>query len=215
MITSIQIVKCKLIGICGHASAGKDTVGDYLNQTRDNTYKLSFADSLKEAAAAMFGIPVMEFYNPKYKESPNNFWGISPRQIAQFFGTELVRENLGRLLPDVAENFWITRMVNRITGEGDQPEYTEDDVVIIPDVRFQNEYDWVISQGGIIIHLTRDGANGRVGIPGHASEAEINFTSPERTYMLDNNSTKEVLHEKVDKLITHAKIYPFSDLDTL
>jgi len=213
MITPIQFIKPKLIGICGHAGAGKDTVGDYLHKTRDNTYKLAFADPLKDAAAAMFGIPILEFYDPDYKEVPNEFWGVSPRQIAQFFGTEMVRENLGRLLPDVAENFWVTRMVNRITGQGEQTEYDEYDVVVITDVRFQNEYDWIISQGGIIIHLTRPGADGTVGIPGHASEAGLQFASPEQTYRLYNNLTLEFLYEEVNKIVTNANIYPFSNPD--
>lgn len=211
MITPIQIVKPKLIGICGHAGAGKDTVGQYLVSTRDNTYKLAFADPLKTAAAEMFGIPLLEFYDPDYKEVPNDFWGVSPRQIAQFFGTEMVRENLGRLLPDVAENFWITRMIHKLTGQGAQVEYDEDDVVVITDVRFQNEYDWIISQGGVIIHLTREQADGTVGIHGHASEAGIDFTEPDRTYSITNNSTPEVLYEEVDSIVKQADIYPFSN----
>lgn len=211
MITSVQIVKPKLIGICGHAGAGKDTVGDYLNKTRDNTYKLAFADPLKEAASAMFGIPILEFYDSDYKEVPNDFWGVSPRAIAQFFGTEMVRENLGRLLPDVAENFWVTRMIHRLTGQGEQVEYDEDDVVVITDVRFQNEYDWIVSQGGIIIHLTRDRADGRVGIPSHQSEAGFDYHEPDQTYLLVNNSTLEDLYAQVDSIVKQANLYPFSN----
>lgn len=213
MITPITIVKPKLIGICGHSGAGKDTVGDYLHRTRDNTYKLAFADSLKEAASAMFGIPILEFYDPDYKEVPNDFWGVSPRQIAQFFGTEMVRENLGRLLPDVAENFWVTRMIHRLTGQGEQPEYDEYDIVVITDVRFQNEYDWIVSQGGIIIHLTRTGADGTVGIPSHQSEAGVHCHCEHQTYFLDNCSTLEVLYADVDDIMKRANIYPLYNPD--
>ena len=206
-----QVIKCKLIGICGHSGAGKDIAGEYLHKTRDNTYKLAFADPLKAAASEMFGIPILEFYDPDYKEVPNEFWGVSPRKIAQFFGTEMVRDTLHKLIPEVADNFWVTRMAHKLTGQGEQVEYDEDDVVIITDVRFQNEYDWIIAQGGIIIHLTRPGADGTVGIPGHASEAGISFTEPDRTYTFDNNSTQEFLHAELDIIIKQANIYPFSN----
>jgi hypothetical protein len=210
MITPIT-VKCRLIGICGHAGAGKDTVAHYIHETHDNTWKLSFAEPLKAAAAEMFGIPVDHFYDPDFKEVPDPFWGVSPRKIAQFFGTEMVRGTIHDLIPEVASHFWISRMIHKLTGQGEQVEYDEDDVVIISDVRFQNEYDWIISQGGIIIHLTRPGADGTVGIPGHASEAGIHFHAPEQTYLIHNNLTLEFLYEEVGKIITHANIYPFSN----
>jgi len=206
-------VDCKLIGICGHAGSGKDTVGFYLKEKHDNTYKLAFADPLKEAAAQMFGVAVDVFYDSE-KEVRNDFWGVSPRQMAQFFGTEMVRETIPKLLPEVGSNFWVRRMVQRLTGAEYTVPYDSDDVVVITDVRFQNEYDWIVSQGGIIIHLTRTGADGTVGIPGHASEAGIDFHHEHVTYTLDNNSTLEKLYEDVDDTIKRANIYPFSNPDS-
>ena len=206
-------VDCKLIGICGHAGAGKDTVGKYLIDTRDNTYKLAFADPLKMAVKEMFGVMEDDLYDSVMKERPNNFWGVSPRQMAQFFGTEMVRDTLPKLIPDVGQNFWVHRMVQKLIGAENQVEYDSDDVVVITDVRFQNEYDWIINNGGIIIHLTRTGADGTVGIPGHASEAGIHFHAGMQTYSLDNDTTLEALYEKVDTIIAHANIYPFSNPD--
>lgn len=207
-------VDCKLIGITGHARSGKDTVGQYLCGKHDNTYKLAFADPLKMAVKEMFGIFEDDLYDSVMKERPNNFWGVSPRQMAQFFGTEMVRETLPKLIPEVGENFWVHRMVQKLIGAENQVEYNEDDVVVITDVRFQNEYDWIVSQGGIIIHLTREGADGTVGIPGHSSEAGIDFHHEHMTYTLDNNSTLEKLYEDVDDTIKRANIYPFSNPDS-
>lgn len=206
-----KTVACKLIGICGHARSGKDSVGAHLCKTHDNTYKLAFAGALKSAAAQMFGIPEDNFYDDVFKERADEFWGISPRQMAQFFGTEMVRETLPKLIPTIGADFWVHRMVHHLNGQGESCLYDEDDVVVITDVRFQNEYDWIISQGGIIIHLTRAGADGTVGIQGHASEAGIQFTSPDQTYLLVNESTLEDLYAKVDGIITLANIYPFSN----
>jgi len=206
-------VSCKLIGIHGRARSGKDTIGKYLHDTRDNTWKLSFADPLKRAAAMMFGIPEDVFWDDELKETADDFWNVSPRQIAQFFGTEMVRENVGKLIPSVGQDFWVYRMAHCLNGLGEQVEYDSDDVVVIPDVRFQNEYDWITAQGGIIIHLTRPGADGMVGISGHASEAGLKFTAPDNTYLIVNNGTLEELYEEVDRVITKANVYPFSNPD--
>jgi len=206
-------VKCKLIGICGHAGAGKDTVGNYLRERHDNTYKLAFADALKQAVRQMFGVDEDALYETHLKEIPDPFWGVSPRQMAQFFGTEMVRETIGKLIPEVGDKFWIHRMVQKLNGLGEHLEYDSDDVVVITDVRFQNEYDWIVSQGGIIIHLTRTGADGTVGILGHSSEGGVRCHCEHQTYFLDNCSTLEVLYADVDDIMKRANIYPFSNPD--
>lgn len=207
-------VACKLIGICGHAGSGKDTVADYIRHAHDDTWKLAFAKPLKEAAAKLFGIPLDAFTETDWKEVSDAYWNLTPRQVAQFFGTEMVRETAGKLLPGIGSDFWIHRLIMTLRGEDESCEYTEDDVVIIPDVRFQNEYDWIIDQGGIIIHLTRPGADGTVGIRGHSSEGGIVNMAPLQTYELYNLGTLEELYEKVDKIIDEANVYPFSNSDS-
>ena len=204
----------KLIGICGHAGSGKDTVADYIRHAHDNTWKLAFAKPLKEAAAILFGIPLDAFTETDLKEVPNTYWNLTPRAAAQFFGTEMVRETVDKLIPGIGPDFWIHRLIMTLTGADESCVYTEDDVVIIPDVRFQNEYDWIIDQGGIIIHLTRPGADGTVGIPGHSSEGGIVNMAPLQTYELYNLGTLEELYAKVDKIIDEANVYPFSNSDS-
>ena len=201
----------KLIGICGHAGCGKDTVASYLHSTRPNTWTESFATPLKIAAAAMFGISIDFFTDLNYKELPHEYWKVSPRQMAQFFGTEMVRNTMHALLPDVAHNFWVARLEAVLANQIGDVEYTTDDVVTIPDVRFQNEYDWVLQQGGIIIHLTRPNADGIVGIPSHKSEQGIGFKhTPERNYLVENNTSLDDLYATIDGIVSVAKIYPLN-----
>lgn len=209
-----KTVACKLIGIHGHAGAGKDTVADYIREKYDNTWKLAFAGPLKSSAASLFGLPVEAFNERAVKEQADPWWGISPRQMAQFFGTEMVRETMGRLLPDVGADFWIYRMEGILNGVLDSEEYTADDVVIIPDVRFQNEADWIWKNGGIVIHLTRAGADGIVGIPSHPSEGSIEFHNWDAAYLLYNNGTLEALYNEVENILTATRMYPFSDPDS-
>lgn len=211
---SYPTVSCKLIGIHGHAGSGKDTVADYIRFTRENTWKIPFARALKEACVRLFGMPLESFHELELKEAVHPYWNISPRQAAQFFGTEMVRETLPRLLPTIGSNFWIHRLAMTLNGLDESMPYDSDDVVVIPDVRFQNEYDWIIANGGIIIHLTRPGADGIVGIPSHASEAGILHTCPERTYPLSNQGSLDDLHAKVEDILTEANVYPFDNPDS-
>lgn len=201
----------KLIGICGHAHSGKDTIASYLHKTRSNTWTEPFAAHLKAAASVMFGIPIDNFNDNEYKEIPDDYWKVSPRQIAQFFGTEMVRNNISALLPGIAHHFWVYRMEAVLSNQLGDVEYDTNDVVVIPDVRFQNEYDWVLAQDGIIIHLTRTGADGTVGIHGHESEHGIGFPhTPERNYYLENNGRLDDLYAITNGIVSAAKIYPLN-----
>lgn len=192
----------KLIGITGHAGSGKNMVASFICNTFQNHYEESFATPLKDAAAAAFGIPRHHFDDRELKETPDDYWNVSPRKIVQFVGTELFRNSIGGLVTSEA-SFWINRTVKRLTNlyipEG-QGEYESTDTVVIPDVRFQNEYDFVIANGGIVICLTRPGFTGDVGIPNHASEQSIKF-KPERTYQCVNNSTPTALYKQISDII--------------
>jgi hypothetical protein len=191
----------QLIGIHGHAGVGKDTLALYLADKHENVWGESFARPLKDACAAMFGIPRDYFDDPDYKNQLISYWKMSPRVIAQFFGTEIVRANYG---PD----FWIDRLNQKLSNQQiDGPEYNSDDTVIITDVRFQNEYNWIIANGGVIIHLTRPGADGKVGIPNHSSEAGINLHNKEKTRAITNDSTLEVLYSKVDQALHDLNVF--------
>lgn len=197
-----------LIGIHGHAGSGKDTVAEFISTTYKDHYIESLAGPLKNAAAAAFGVARELFDSPELKEQNIPFWGVSPRKIAQFLGTEMFRDCTPKLIPDIESNFWISRLELRLTNQyepDDEGSYESHHTVIIPDVRFQNEYNWVVDNGGIIIHLTRPGADGTVGIPSHQSEASIDLNTKERTYECENNGTLTELHRKIANILIAAK----------
>lgn len=197
-----------IIAITGKAGSGKDTIAQYLCSRYLNTYTESFAAPLKRACAEAFGIPLEDFHSTIRKELTNPLWGVSPRKIAQFVGTEMFRESLKNLIPG-AESFWVNRMSKLLAGQlatETDGIYDSDDNIVIPDLRFQNEYEFVASNSGIIIHLTKPGADGTVGIPNHISEAGIEFTHPHKTYYLHNDSSLEALYGKVEFILTQAKL---------
>lgn len=188
----------KLIGLHGKAGSGKDTVSDFLIGTYKDMYPESFAGPLKKGLAEIFGIPFECFENRELKETSDPYWNRTPRYLTQFFGTEVMRTNFGA-------DFWIKRLALRLNADSDtHPEwgaYDSNDTVVISDVRFQNEYDWVIANQGIIIHLTREGADGTVGIANHPSEQDINLHNKERTYVCENNGTIIELKRKIANII--------------
>jgi len=188
----------KLIGLHGKAGSGKDTVAEFLTRTYKDMYPEAFAGPLKKGLAEIFGLPIEHFEQRDIKELTNPYWDKSPRYLAQFFGTEVMRKYFG-------DDFWIRRLALRLNADDSHhPEwgaYADTDTVVISDVRFQNEYDFIIANQGIIIHLTRDGADGTVGIANHASEQDINLHNKERTYVCENNGTIIDLKRKIANII--------------
>lgn len=79
----------------------------------------------------------------------------SPRQAYQWFGTELMRDR-------VSQNIWID-MASKFCDSNIR--------VVVPDVRFNNEADFIHSRHGLLMHIDRDGIQGAVNA--HASEAGI------------------------------------------
>ena len=202
----------QLIGLMGRAGTGKTTVLEYLGEAYKNVWGENFADPLKRAASQAFGIPLSHFHDRELKEEPNEFWGVSPRQIAQFFGTELFRTTIQDLIPASQSDFWIRRLHGLLTQtqfiSETEGAYCEGDTIVIGDVRFENEADYIFQNNGIIIHLTRPQATDTVGIPNHASEQPI-FIDPKyrrNYYVVNNAGTFDSLEETIDRIIAHSCI---------
>lgn len=150
-----------LIGVHGAAEAGKDTVAAMLRSVLGTLYIDSFARPLREAYVALFGqalgFTIDDLYKPEFKRQVNVLTNRTHREELQLLGTEHFRDGTGNL--DIWVHNLYKRNVNCI------------DFVIIPDVRFANEAEF-ICQHGLILEVTRPG---KEPIPqsGHSSEAGI------------------------------------------
>ncbi len=175
----------KLIGLSGFARSGKDTVGDYFTKNF-RFVRYGFADPLKKSCAEMFGIPLDHFYNPEFKEVVNEFWDISPREMAQKMGTECGRQVF-------RDDIWIKR------AELEYIQFRDNfnaGGMVITDVRFANEAQWINDMGGTMIHIERPGFEGAVGLAGHASEA--GYPNELKHHIIVNDGTIEDLYKKVN-----------------
>jgi len=174
-----------LIGISGRAGAGKSALSSSIMAAMDPIETLyectPMAFPLKLAAKALFGFSLYQLHVQEGKEEIDPFWGVTPRAVLQWLGTEVMRDSFARHFPQVQEHedrkgkgFWISR------HERELNTYVNPHVFLIPDIRFNDEADYVLSNGGILINITRPLEPGLYtgpagGIPNHVSEAGINL----------------------------------------
>lgn len=158
-----------IIGLCGRAGSGKDT---FANAVEGEKEVFAFVKPLKDAAAALFALSHEQLYDPLLKEVVVDDWGKSPREILQWMGTDIIRNQLDA-------TFFIKHMQRRINQSTKK-------LIIITDVRFPNEAMLIKSLGGTIIHINRDSANTPIT---HASEQPIPIELIDVS--ICNNGTKE------------------------
>jgi rhodanese-related sulfurtransferase len=184
-----------IIGLVGYIGSGKGTVGDIL--VREHGYtKFAFADALKDATATIFTWPrgLLEGDSDasrNFRETVDPWWSdklgyeVTPRLILQKMGTEACRHG-------IADNIWIAALEKRIHGYQD---------VVISDVRFPNEVDFVRSAGGVIIRVKR----GEEPTDEELSKMHISETAWKDCKLdatLWNESTIEELREGTNKVLT-------------
>lgn len=170
--------KIMLVGITGKATAGKDTLATAISDNLKMTLLAGdespvrhvvirpLAASLKAGASVMLGIGLSNFYDQELKEKPLEAFEFkaTPREILQYLGTECMRTLLG-------QNVWIHALENAYS---DLAVSVWPAIVIVPDVRFQNEAEWILKQGGVLIEVQNTLAEAKsLGLEGHASEVGV------------------------------------------
>lgn len=175
----------KLIGISGKAGSGKDTIADYLFE-RHGFLKISFADPLKAAASKIFGVNLAIFYDRDKKESPLEYWNMTPRRMLQLLGNEAVKPHFG-------DDLWIKRWFLSYQ------QVKDTDCVVVPDCRFDRECVAIRYLGGTMIHLERPGA----GLDGEAGthSSEVGPTQMAQDFLLVNDGTVKDLYAAVEVVL--------------
>lgn len=169
-----------LIGIMGAAGAGKDTLA-YQLQMRDAYEIYRMADPIKRMIEAAFHVKPQLWDDRERKEAPIPWLGRSPRYLAQTLGTEWGRELVH---PDV----WVKLAKGRWHHVNAQGKGR----LVIPDIRFANEVDWVRSEGGVLVKLVRD-VERDMDNAGHVSELGAATLDADATVV--NNGTVDELRQ--------------------
>jgi len=181
-----------IIGITGRASAGKDTVGNYIcaaGQFKGKIVsKLACADQLKMICFTVFnagfGVPSEAFFGTQAeKEAPlKEVPGWSGRRILQYVGTEGFRH--------IHEEVWARAMIGQARGLIDNDISK---MVVVCDVRFLTEAAVIKEAGGIVVRVKRPEADKAVSA--HASETELALIQED--YVIDNQGRELYLLEKL------------------
>lgn len=192
-----------LIGFLGKKGVGKDTCADYLVD-KCGYVKKSFADPLKAAAKELFLFSDDQLYGSiKSKETPDPRWfGCTPRTVLQYVGTNLLRDQLETIIPDLEKNIFTHHF--KLWYE-EQKQKNPDIKIVIADVRFQNEVDVIHSLGGIIIKIVRNVDNTDDLHSTHASETELEAVQ-NFDYIIPNSSTIDDLQNSLISLT--SKLQP-------
>jgi len=157
---------------------------------------LYFSKVMKEAIAALFDIRVQDVDN--FKGDRGNFKEariaikMNDVEIKEFgwveflqrFGTDMGRKVLG-------EDLWLD-LVDEAIEDFDQN-------YIVKDVRFVNEAQWILDQGGKIIELRRD----VIDYANDNHESENGLPEDMAEYVIANTSTIESLYKDVDAVLAN------------
>lgn len=136
----------KIIALSGKMGTGKTAVAEWLAAALPAARRLSFGDLVKWEVSQMFCFPLHWCYRAKEAliqptpetRSKGLTETMTVREIMQWYGTEVVRA--------VDPNYWIDGM--RHTTNCLRANY-----IIIDDVRFPNEAEFVHDQGGLLVRL--------------------------------------------------------------
>lgn len=175
-----------LIGLCGPAGCGKNSVADHL-QARYGWIQFGFADPVYAAVSTITGIPVDQLRERSTKEQKIEWLGKSPRELLQTLGTEWGRDI-------VSQDIWITIAMRQV--EACQKYLRGAGGVALTDVRFVNEVEAIKAAGGQVWRVERRQRCLAEDAAQHSSEAGI----PEFLIdtVIDNTGTLDALRGRVD-----------------
>ena len=190
----------RVVGVTGLKHNGKDTVADHLCETYGYS-RVAFAGPLKEVCATLFGFSHEQLHG-SLKETPDVGWfGVTPRRVLQYIGTDLFRNHMSGLHPEFRDEFWLQCAERRIRKLLEDPEAR----VVVSDVRFPNECELIKRLGGIVIRVVRPSVNTTADL--HDAERLIPTLAVNRE--VRNEGTIAELWDTVDKaLVPTATFYP-------
>ena len=218
-----------IICVSGLISSGKDTIADYLVQTH-GFQRESFAATLKDAVAAIFGWPrdMLEGRTPEsriWRETIDSWWAnrlnipnFTPRWALQNMGTDVLRKSFH-------DDIWIASLEYKLKNS------TEN--IVISDCRFPNEISALRKLDATIVRVKRGAdpiwfstaqqldspAAAMAKLYPHVHSSEYGWVNTQFDIIIENNGTLSNLYAHIDQLLNNcillAKPTPVLDMQFL
>lgn len=215
--------KRKIIGLVGCKGSGKTTIADSIKKLLPEAKEVALADKLKNVCSEFLQVDRKVFDDQRYKEVPFELFGLtkkfnyaiaakvleefkipynhayilvhfedlfgtklkSARHTAQFIGTEILRKHGGA---DI---------------HCEQLRIPDSEVVIISDIRFENEFSYFANNPAIEftpLYISRNSAEEKAKLDGHSSELGI-FEFRDMCKKVDNNGKLCYTYDQVKRLL--------------
>lgn len=171
-------MQSSFIGLAGAAGSGKDTVAAMLDK-HFGYFPYAFAKPLKDA---LNSVGIFEPASREDKETLIKGRSYSYRTAAQTLGTEWAR--------NLDKDFWLTLAKHNTNGRP---------LVVVSDVRFVNEADWIRQIGGRVWHI--DGRLVELAGSTKSHKSEIALPRFPTDAVLDNSGDIKELESQVFALI--------------
>lgn len=188
----------------GRAGAGKDAAADVITENVDAA-RFAFATRLKQEAAAAFRVDARIFERRDVKELPIRQLALArctEPAFAAYAGRELGA--LGPLKPRTIMQVWgdwrrsqdRDYFVRPATLARLQAMNANRRAMIVTDVRFANEADWITSRGGVLWRIERSGLP-----PVNAHQSEYALRDLRADAVIRNDGTLDDLRRCVVDLM--------------
>lgn len=141
-----------IVAFAGLPRVGKDTAVNFLVGVSPSQFiKYSFAEPIRKMLCNIFDW-TEESFNDNNKDEIDEYWGVSKRQMLEYFGTEICRKDLPNTFIEfqkkIGEKIWIKRLEKIIQNN----PYKH---ILIPDLRFKIEYDYLKNINATLIYIER------------------------------------------------------------
>jgi len=198
----------RVVGLIGYARSGKSTASAGIRAAiGDGSVAYSMAKPLKDGLAAWFGFSHDQLYG-EGKEQVDPRYNCTPRSLMLDLGTGVMRDRL-HMLTHVklkrGAHLWVSRFHDFMN------EIKTDTVVVVDDVRFQDEVDAITQYEHQMLFIDREAARPSKQQQRHISEQpeELVKYYEQSTWctvpVIKNEGTKEELAEACLKFLDEKK----------
>lgn len=171
-----------IYGICGEIGSGKSTIADIMKQLNPDIEIISFAEPIRHILVNLFDVTYQDTITSKETKMVN--------VGTNYYTIRAMMRKIGAILRSIDPDIFI-KLANNSIEVANRAAHD----VVIPDVRYSNEYDYIRSLKGKIILVQRN-------VPIQSQDiSERDWRVFQYDYKIENNGTIEELKTKIKEIL--------------